>query len=209
MNERLAVIIYDMQAGVVEQIPNGAEIVAAVWRVLDAARASGSSIFFTRHMWLPARAMGTGQLRRVLAWHPDATDPRTVPPPFKPGDAAWQIVPQLAPNEDEVVIDKITMSCFAGTFLEIALRDAGINAFAICGIALEIGIEPSVMHALDLNFIPIVVEDACGYRDEAAKRRCIEGFSFTGEVEVTSSHAFTARLGANEDLSWLQQPAAT
>jgi nicotinamidase-related amidase len=40
------------------------------------------------------------------------------------------------------------MSVFAGTPLEMALRDLGIRAFAIAGVALEIGIAPTVWHAV-------------------------------------------------------------
>ena len=55
------------------------------------------------------------------------------------------------------MIDKITMSAFEGTFLDIAFRDCGINSFVIVGIALEVGIEPTVRHGMDLGYIPVVV----------------------------------------------------
>lgn len=53
------------------------------------------------------------------------------------------------------------MSCFEGTPLSIALRDCQLLALAIVGIALELGIDPTVQHAADLGFIPVVVADAC------------------------------------------------
>jgi Isochorismatase family len=36
------------------------------------------------------------------------------------------------------------MSAFEDTFLNAALRDLGINSFAVCGITTEVGIEPTV-----------------------------------------------------------------
>ncbi len=74
----MAVIVYDMQAGVVRQLPDGgAEAVERVSRVLTAARAGGYPVFFTRHMSLPARLMGAAQLRTAMAWqHVD--DPEKV-----------------------------------------------------------------------------------------------------------------------------------
>jgi biuret amidohydrolase len=39
------------------------------------------------------------------------------------------------------------MSAFAGTPLAMALRDLGIGSFAIAGVALEIGIAPTIWHA--------------------------------------------------------------
>jgi nicotinamidase-related amidase len=182
-----ALIVYDMQVGVVSQIANGETITSSVGRLLEAARASGMPVYFTRHCWLPDRYAGVAQQRRAMIWQHKA-DPADTRVPFDVGSAPWEIVPELSPRRDEVVIDKITMSCFAGTFLELAMRDAGLTSFLIAGIALEVGIEPSVRHALDLNYIPLVVTDACGSGDPAAHRRSLDTLAFTGEVltaEVT------------------------
>jgi nicotinamidase-related amidase len=54
------------------------------------------------------------------------------------------------------------MSAFEGTPLNIVLRYRGINAFAIVGVAMEVGIEPTVRHGADLDYIPVIVRDACG-----------------------------------------------
>jgi nicotinamidase-related amidase len=51
------------------------------------------------------------------------------------------------------------------------MRDLGLDCFAICGIATEIGIEPTVRHATDLGYVPVIVEDACGAGDEEAAVR--------------------------------------
>jgi nicotinamidase-related amidase len=54
--------------------------------------------------------------------------------------------------------------------LDIALRDCGVNAFIIVGIATEIGIEPTVRHGADLGYVPIIVTDACGAGSLGAAR---------------------------------------
>jgi nicotinamidase-related amidase len=72
------------------------------------------------------------------------------------------------------------MSAFVGTPLDIVMRDCRLNAFAIVGIALEVGIEPTVRHAMDLGYIPVVVTDACGSRDREAANRVLAGLQFTG-----------------------------
>ena len=51
--ERLALVVYDMQIGILTQIRNPEAIVAKVARVLDAARGAGVRTFFMRHMSLP------------------------------------------------------------------------------------------------------------------------------------------------------------
>ena len=57
----MAVIVYDMQAGVVRQLPDGgAQTAERVSRVLTAARAGGYPVFFTRHMSPSCQAHGCG-----------------------------------------------------------------------------------------------------------------------------------------------------
>ncbi|HEX6494022.1 MAG TPA: isochorismatase family cysteine hydrolase [Acidobacteriaceae bacterium] len=185
--ERAALIVYDMQAGIVPQIGNGREIVAGCQQMLVAARQAGIRIFFTRHLFLPNRVAGVGQLRRAMVWQ-RKSDPAETKPLFTSGSPSWQIIPELSPQEDEPVIDKITMSAFEGTYLDLAMRDAQLQVFIIAGIALEVGIEPTVRHGLDLNYIPIVVSDLCGSKTEEVKRRSLSTLADTGEViQVTAA----------------------
>jgi biuret amidohydrolase len=193
----MALIVYDMQAGVLRQLPDGgAETVARVSRLLAAARAGGYPVFFTRHMSLPARLMGTAQLRTAMAWQ-RVDDPEKVESWFLRDTPGFQIVPDLSPRADEAVFDKLAMSAFAGTPLQMALRDLGIRAFAIAGVALEIGIAPTVWHAVDLGLIPVVVTDACGGRDHTAMQRVLDDFRFGGDTLLTDIAAITPRLAGD------------
>jgi len=88
---------------------------------------------------------------------------------------------------------------FEGTPLDIALRDCGIGAFAIVGVALEIGIEPTVRHATDLGYIPVVVTDACGSRDQAAAARSLATLAFASGSLQTDSATLATALGYGRD----------
>jgi nicotinamidase-related amidase len=55
---RLALIVYDMQVGIVKQIENGQQITDRVLQVLEAARKAGIRVVFTRHMSLPKELIG-------------------------------------------------------------------------------------------------------------------------------------------------------
>ena len=182
--ERLALLVYDMQVGIASQLTDGREVTRAVAGVLDAARAGGFRVFFTRHMSLPGEVAGVAQLRTAKAWQ-RARTVADVRPSFPRDSPQFQIVPELAPRASEAIFDKLAMSAFVGTPLEMALRDCGLGAFAVVGIALEVGIEPTVRHATDLGFLPVVVADACGSRDRAAVERAFAGFAFAGGSLVT------------------------
>lgn len=183
--DRAALVIYDMQAGIVRQLPSGPVVVAQVLRVLTAAREAGFRIFFLRHMSLPVEVAGMMQLRMAMAWQ-KVSRVEDVRPWFLRGSPGFDIVEELAPRPSEAIFDKIGFSAFEGTPLATALRDCGVNAIVLCGIAIEIGIEPTARHAIDLGFIPIVVEDACGYGDEAAGRRAFEQLRFGGDAILTT-----------------------
>jgi biuret amidohydrolase len=190
---RMALIVYDMQIGIVSQLSHGPEITARVKEVLEAAREGGFPVFFSRHMSLPKELMGVFQLRQAMVWQ--RTDSvEDVKSPFPQGSPQGQIVPELAPLASEAVSDKIAMSAFEGTFLDVVLRDLGMNSFAICGIATEVGIEPTVRHGADLGYIPIIVEDACGAGDEEAGRRSLESLRFAGDAIFTDAATIGALL---------------
>jgi nicotinamidase-related amidase len=117
-----------------------------------------------------------------------------VRPAFPRDSPQFQIAPEVAPLPSEAVFDKIAMSAFVGTPLEVVLRDCRLSALAVVGVALEVGIEPTVRHAADLGLIPVVVADACGGRDEAARARALDGFAFAGDAIITQASAICALL---------------
>ena len=96
-------------------------------------------------------------------------------------------MPELQPHPTESVFDKLTMSAFEGMWLDFALRDCGINAFIIVGVATEIGIEPTVRHGADLAYTPVLVTDACGAGNEEAAKRSIESLKFAGDALITDT----------------------
>ena len=189
----LALIVYDMQVGIVSQIENGRQITDRVIQVLEAARKAGIRVFFTRHMSLPRNLMGAFQFRTAMAWQ-RVKSAEEVKPWFLRDSPGFHLVPEMSPQPSEAILDKITMSAFEGTPLDIALRDCGISAFAIAGIAMEIGIEPTVRHGADLGFIPVLIKDACGYGHRDAAERSIASLEFAGDAVLTSVDALCAQL---------------
>jgi nicotinamidase-related amidase len=190
---RMAVVVYDMQVGVLNQIERSAEVVGRVSDVVEAARQGGFRVLFMRHMSLPRELMGIFQFRMAMVWqrteHVD-----DVKPWFLRGSPGFELVPEMAPRESEAVLDKITMSAFEGTPLDIILRDCGLSAFTIVGVATEIGIEPTVRHGADLGYIPVVVTDACGAGHEEAAKRALDSLAFSGDAILTDTATITGLL---------------
>ena len=149
-----------------------------------------------RHVTLPVALMGVAQLRMWRTWQ-RVDRLEDVRSPFLPDAPQTQIVPELRPNEREAVLDKLTLSAFAGTPLELALRGAELGAIAVVGVATEIGIEPTVRHAADLGFIPVVIADACGAGDAEAGDRAMDSLRFLGDSVFTDVAGFRHALAAS------------
>src|SRR6266403_2184320 len=148
----LALVVYDMQVGILNQIANGREITER-----------------------------TVQVDEVKPW-------------FLRDSPGFHLIPEMTPLPSEAIFDKIAMSAFEGTPLDIALRDCGIRAFAIVGVAMEIGIEPTVRQGADLGYIPVVVRDACGFGHGDAAERSIASLKFAGDALFTDVDAMCARF---------------
>ncbi|MEV6774454.1 cysteine hydrolase [Nocardia sp. NPDC051030] len=191
--ERMALIVYDMQVGVLGQLEDGPQIVERVVRVVEAARRGGYPIIFLRHMFLPKRLMGTFALRMAMSWQ-GVDSVEAVTPILQRDTPGFQLVPELQPQEGEMIFDKTTMSAFEGTPLASTLRDLGIGAYAIVGVALEIGIAPTVTHSTDLGFLPVVVADGVGGKDTAGMTRAHEEFEFQGHALITDIDTLTPLL---------------
>jgi len=184
--QRVALLVYDMQVGILSQIANHDELTRRVLKVLTAARDAGARVFFSRHLSLPKELMGMFQFRMAMAWQ-RVDSPEEVNPWFLRDAPGFQIMPELEPRPAEGVFDKLTMSAFEGTWLDFALRDCGINAFIVVGAATEIGIEPTARHGADLGYIPVLVTDACGTGNEQAAKRSIESLKFAGDALITDT----------------------
>ena len=198
--QNTALIVYDMQVGIVGQIKGGQDITTQTGRVLEAARSAGVRTFFTRHMSLPRELMGAFQSRTAMAWQ-RVDSMEKVKPLFQRNSPAFQIVPELEPRASEGIVDKITMSAFEGTYLDIALRDCGIRSFLIVGIALEIGIDPTCRQGADLGFWPVLVRDACGFGNEEAANHSLQSLKHMGDTTIADVDTVCNLLGKSVALA--------
>jgi len=123
----MALLVYDMQVGIVSQVPDGAALTARVHDVLTIAREAGMRVCFTRHLSLPREFMGSFQFRMAMSWQ-RIDSPDDVRPWFLRDSPGFQLVPELAPLQSEPIFDKIAMSAFEGTPFGNAVMGARIAA---------------------------------------------------------------------------------
>lgn len=72
-----------------------------------------------------------------------------------------QLVPELAPHDDEIVFLKTTDSALTGTNLRLVLHNMGIRNVVLAGIFTDQCVSSTVRSLADESFNVIVVEDCC------------------------------------------------
>ncbi len=71
------------------------------------------------------------------------------------------IIPELAPQDGEVVIEKDTPGPFGVTNIDHALRMLGVDILVVTGVVTDQCVEATVRGAFDFGYQVILVEDAC------------------------------------------------
>lgn len=77
------------------------------------------------------------------------------------GEPGWNIIHQLAPGDDDIVIDKPGYSAFHATDLEQILRVRGVRRLILCGVTTDVCVHSTLRSAIDLGFDCLVLEDCC------------------------------------------------
>ena len=148
-----ALIIGDVQTGIVSGFPWAAAVLEPLAGILPSARASGVPVLYVRAALRPDRA-------EVPDRNPNATfmfDSDL----FQESSAATSIHPDIAPAPGEAVITKRRGSAFAGTDLDAVLRARGVTTLALAGVATSGVVLATLIDAIDRDHAVTVLRDGC------------------------------------------------
>ncbi len=77
------------------------------------------------------------------------------------GDKQGEIIDELTPQEDEIVIMKTTNSAITGTNLRLILHNMDIDTLVVTGLYTDQCVSCSVRSLADESFRVFLSEDAC------------------------------------------------
>ena len=100
----------------------------------------------------------------------DDAEFQVFPPHAIAGTKGAEIVPELAPRDDDRVIPKRRYSGFFGTDLDITLRERGVDTLRLVGDCTNICVLYTAADARNLGYSVEVLEDGVTSFDEEAHR---------------------------------------
>lgn len=163
-------------------------VLDTVARVLDAARAAGTPVVYTRVAWQPGHTdlVANSPLLGMVVEHDCLVD----------GTPGAAIIDELAPHDGDTVVTHRRIGGFADSDLDAVLRGAGVDTVVFCGVATNASVEGTVRVASDLGYRTVVLADACSAGSPAAHDASMESLGLLAEITTANELLVGLKGGA-------------
>jgi nicotinamidase-related amidase len=173
-----AVVVVDMQNGFCHPdgslyAPGSEDAIEPVSEAVEGAREAGASVVWTRDVHTPEQFDDAHYYDEFDRWGEHVLE------------GSWEadIVEELDPHEDDLVVVKHTYDAFYQTQLEGWLDAHGIDDLVICGTLANVCVLHTASSAGLRDFRPVLLEDAVGHIEESHREYALEHADFLfGEV---------------------------
>jgi ureidoacrylate peracid hydrolase len=172
--ERSAVVVVDMQnafatkGGMLDlsgmDIAPAQQVIKVLKKVLDTARQAEMLVVYVQ-MAYDAKLANSGGPDSPN-WHKELAlllmrkRPETKGKVLTEGQWDWEVVDELRPQPQDLVVSKTRYSGFCGTTLDSLLRTRGVRTLSFTGIATNVCVESTLRDAFFLDYWPILLRDA-------------------------------------------------
>ena len=133
---------------------------AQIDKLLTAARAAGVLVVYIQNQMLPGKRSTSGAWLRFLTAKDRTTAMIDEQHCCLVDSWGAEIVDELKPLKDEIVVKKWRSSAFVGTNLDMILRVNNIKSVVCCGFVTQGCVESTARDAGFYDYYPVVLEDA-------------------------------------------------
>ena len=149
-------------------------VTSNIQRLLATCRVGGIEVIHVVIATYTEDARECGEVARLLGIRPPK------------GSRETEILDELAPLDDEIVLPKITSSAFNSTPIDQILHNLGKDTLLLCGVVTNGCIETTARDARDLGYKVVLVSDACTAMSVEAHEYAIRFLSRTrGNARTT------------------------
>jgi nicotinamidase-related amidase len=174
-NTNTALLVMDMQAGILGTFPGAAPVTAAIEKAIAAARRRKIPVIYV-----------------TLGFRPGAPEISSNNKSFAEAKGSFgnvnieefsKIVPELAPLPGDIMVTKRRISAFTGSDLEVVLRAQNISHLVLTGVATSGIVLSTTREAADKDYQLTILSDCCTDRDEEV-HRVLTTKVFTRQADV-------------------------
>ena len=171
---RTALVIIDVQKGTRAGKEDGNPyffrithdvVIPNLVKLRSAARASGVEVIYTVIQSLTADGRDRCLDYKLTGFH------------FPPGSEGAQMIDELSPGPDELMLPKTSSSVFNSTMLDYLLRNMGKDAIIVGGFLTDQCIDHAIRDGADRGYEMICALDCCGTKTAGRHDAALAAFS--------------------------------
>jgi nicotinamidase-related amidase len=163
MEQNTALLVMDMQAGILGSFPEGKALIPNIAQAITHARSNNMPVIYIT-VGFRAGAPEISPDNKGFAPYAGAAFTAEMALHFAVID------PELAPAPGEVAITKRRVSAFTGSDLEVVLRAKKIQHIVLTGVATSGVVLSTTREAADKDYTITVLSDCCADRDAEVHR---------------------------------------
>jgi nicotinamidase-related amidase len=177
LDHRTALLVIDAQAGLLEDAARRSETISCIRELVDRARSRAVPVIYLQHDGDPGGGLEVGS-------------------------HGWQVHPDLAPADGDLVIRKRASDSFHETALLEELRRRGVTTVVVTGLRTEACVDTTSRRAVTLGFDVLLAADGhtTSDSDVLTAEQIVAHTNHTLDDFGTDAHVVTVRQGAAIDL---------